>query len=92
MQRSFAMFILANYKFFSGEPDFLIIYQKNLALIKDSLKFPCFSSNWEEIVVQSPVDLKSLFSKRKIFLVWLISAYEHLVGINLNDFVTYNLN
>ena len=92
MQRSFALFILANFSSLSKEPEFLLKYQKNLALLKDSLKIPGFMTNWNEFVIRSPLDLKCLFCKKSIFIVWLITAYEHIVGTDLLDFVKINSN
>ena len=88
MQLSFATFIPENFNAISREPSFLFHFQKNMALVKISTKIPVLLSNWQDIIVRRPLDLKGVFTKREVFLVWLISAYEFYGEINLCTFVT----
>ena len=87
MQLSFETFIPENFIAISKEPNFLFHFQKNMALIKNSTKIPVLLSNWQEIVVRRPLDLKGVFTKREVFLIWLISAYEIYFEKNLCTFV-----
>lgn len=73
-------------------------YQKNVSLFKASLKFPKEFPSSEEIfsyfsslqeMNKSPKTavLKSFFIRTKVFLVWLLSAYEFFTLKALEFFV-----
>ena len=73
-------------------------YQKNVSLFKASLKIPKEFPNFEEIfnyfislqeMNKSPKTavLKSFFLRTKVFLVWLLSAYEFFAFKALEFFV-----
>ena len=72
-------------------------YQKTISLLKNSLKIPKEQPKSEEIykfliLLKEPkkaknIALKSFFLKTKVFLVWLISAYEFFSQKNLEIFV-----
>ena len=76
-------------------------YQKTISLLKTSLKLPKEQPKSEEIskfliFLREPkkssknIALKSFFLKTKVFLVWLISAYEFFSQKTLEIFVNSN--
>lgn len=73
-------------------------YQKNVALIKESIKIPKNLPSSQEISkffvflnemqkTKKSVSLKSFFIKTKVFLIWLISVYELFSQKTLEIFV-----
>ena len=85
----FFNFLLSSISNPSIEASFQLIYQNNLALVKDSLKVPRDLPKFQFQLkdVKDPGNLKGFFSKTNVFILWLISTYEVYAGKTLLDFV-----
>ena len=78
--------------FVSSQPNFPAIYRGTVVLLKKSLKIPesppisCEAAAFY-ITIHKENFLKSIFAKKKLVLVWLVSAFVLLTGKTLEDLV-----
>lgn len=74
---------------------FSSLYEKNVFSVKDSLQIPLELPDFRKIDPLLPFfQTKTLTSsscvKKKVFLIWLISAYEYLTESRIESFVRIN--
>ena len=81
-------------KFISKQPNFPAIFTHTVHLLKASLKIPEFPPTFYEITsfyitIHKENFMKSIFVKKKVVLVWLVSAFILLTGKPLENLVIF---
>ena len=77
--------------FISKQPNFPTIYANTVLRLKRSIKIPDFPANCCEtsIIIHKENFLKNIFTKKKVVLVLLVSAFVLLTGKTFEELVKF---